>query len=61
MDAGIIPIIAMSANAFAEDIINSKLAGMSMHIAKPVDEEKMIEALKQCMNDIHGMRLRDEL
>lgn len=61
MDAGIIPIIAMSANAFAEDIINSKLAGMSIHIAKPVDEEKMIEALKQCMNDIHGMRLRDEL
>ena len=46
-----VPIIAMSANAFAEDIINSQLAGMNAHLAKPLDAEKMIVALKQCMED----------
>ena len=46
-----IPIIAMSANAFVEDIMNSKLAGMNMHLAKPLDEIKLIEALKQCKKD----------
>ena len=33
-DAEFVPIIAMSANAFAEDIINCKLAGMNMHLSK---------------------------
>ena len=31
-DAGNVPIIAMSANAFAEDIINSRLVGMNVHL-----------------------------
>lgn len=48
LDAKTIPIIAMSANAFVEDIMNSKLAGMNMHLAKPLDETKLINALKQC-------------
>ena len=39
-DAKRVPIIAMSANAFAEDIINSRLAGMNVHLAKPLDAEK---------------------
>ena len=39
-DARRVPIIAMSANAFAEDIINSRLAGMNVHLAKPLDAEK---------------------
>lgn len=51
LDAKTIPIIAMSANAFVEDIMNSKLAGMNMHLAKPLDEIKLIEALKQCKKD----------
>ncbi len=46
-DAEIIPIIAMSANAFSEDIMDSRLAGMDIHSAKPLDEAKMINALKQ--------------
>ena len=46
-----IPIIAMSANAFVEDIMNSKIAGMNMHLAKPLDETKLINALKQCKKD----------
>ena len=47
-DAKIVPIIAMSANAFVEDMLNSKIAGMNMHLAKPLDETKLMEALKQC-------------
>ncbi len=48
LDAKEIPIIAMSANAFVEDILNSKVAGMNMHLAKPLDETKLIDTLKQC-------------
>ena len=44
-DAGTIPIVAMSANAFAEDIINSRTSGMNVHLAKPLDEKKLIETL----------------
>ena len=51
LDAKTIPIIAMSANAFVEDVMNSKLAGMNMHLAKPLDEIKLINALKQCKKD----------
>lgn len=49
-DAESIPIIAMSANAFAEDIINSKVSGMNVHITKPLSESKLIDALKECMS-----------
>ena len=35
--AGTIPIIAMTANAFSEDIRHSLTAGMNAHISKPVD------------------------
>lgn len=47
-DAKTVPIIAMSANAFVEDMLYSKIAGMNMHLAKPLDETKLINALKQC-------------
>ena len=46
-DAQRVPIIAMSSNAFAEDVIASRLAGIDIHLAKPPDAEKMIGALKQ--------------
>ncbi len=49
MDARHVGIIAMSANAFAEDVIGSRLAGMDVHLAKPLDEQKMIQALRRCM------------
>ena len=48
-DAGTVPIIAMSANAFAEDIINSRISGMNQHLTKPLDEAKLLEELKACM------------
>ena len=36
-DAAAVPILAMSANAFAEDIAASREAGMNEHMAKPLD------------------------
>ena len=60
-DARTIPIIAMSANAFADDIINGRLAGMNRHLAKPVDEESMIRALRECMSENDVLKLSDEL
>ena len=44
-----IPIIAMTANAFTEDIQTAKDAGMNSHIAKPLDIEKMIETLTEVL------------
>ena len=48
-DAATVPIIAMSANAFSDDIINCRISGMNLHIAKPLDESKMINAIKKCI------------
>ena len=48
-DADKIPIIAMSANAYAEDIINSHISGMNWHLTKPVDADKLMTALKECI------------
>ena len=44
-DAKTIPIIAMTANAFAEDRIRVKEAGMNEHVAKPVDVELLIKVI----------------
>lgn len=48
-DAGSIPIIAMSANAFAEDMINSRISGMNLHLTKPLSESKLIDAIRECL------------
>ena len=44
-DAKAIPIIAMTANAFTEDRIKAKAAGMDEHVAKPVDVELLIKVI----------------
>ena len=49
-DAERVSIIALSANSFADDIVSSKLAGMDMHLAKPLDEKKLLETIKQCLS-----------
>ncbi len=44
-DAKTIPIIAMTANAFTEDRIRAKEAGMDEHISKPVDAKLLVEVI----------------
>ena len=44
-----IPIIAMTANAFAEDIRDALAAGMDAHVAKPIDMAVLEEAVREVM------------
>ena len=44
-----IPIIAMTANAFTEDVQSAKDAGMNAHIAKPLDVPKMMQTLAEVL------------
>jgi len=44
-----IPIIAMTANAFAEDVQNAKAAGMDDHIAKPLNIPEMMSTLERIL------------
>ncbi len=44
-DARTIPIVAMSANAFTEDKVRCREAGMDGHLTKPIDSDKLIDAL----------------
>ena len=46
-DAKTIPIIAMTANAFSEDKIRAKEAGMDEHIAKPVDGKLLVKIIHE--------------
>lgn len=48
-DVHTIPIVAMSANAFTEDKVRCREAGMDEHLAKPIDSQKLIEALAKIM------------
>ena len=50
-DAKEVPIIAMTANAFTEDRIRAKEAGMDEHVAKPVDVELLIKVIHKLVND----------
>lgn len=50
-DARTIPIIAMTANAFAEDEKEALEAGMNVHVAKPIDIELLKKVIKQCMKE----------
>lgn len=43
--AASIPIIAMTANAFSDDIRKSKEAGMNAHLAKPIDEKRLLHMI----------------
>ena len=44
-DAKAVPIIALSANAFEEDVAMAKDAGMNEHLAKPIDINKMFKVM----------------
>lgn len=44
-DAATVPIIAMTANAFDDDIEKSRVAGMNAHLAKPIEPERLYQTL----------------
>ena len=46
-DAKVIPIVAMTANAFTEDKMRAKEAGMDEHIAKPVDGKLLVKVINE--------------
>ena len=48
-DAKEIPIIAMTANAFAEDEKEALAAGMNIHLAKPIDIALLRKVIQQCV------------
>ena len=50
-----IPIVAMTANAFKEDVEAAFEAGMDGHIAKPLDVDKMMNEIKRVLGSSKGM------
>ena len=56
-DAGNIPIIAMTANAYTEDVQKTKDAGMDIHLAKPIEPERLYQTLAEQLAAVsgHGM------
>lgn len=49
-DAQLIPIIALSANAFEEDKMESAKAGMNAHLSKPIDVDTLFRSIGQILN-----------
>lgn len=45
-DAATVPIIAMTADAYEEDVRKTREAGMNAHLTKPIDPEKLLQTLK---------------
>ncbi len=50
-----LPIIAMTANVFAEDVYMSRKSGMNDHISKPVNPEIMYSVINRCLSHISEM------
>ena len=50
-DAGSVPIIALTANAFDEDVQRSLQAGMNAHLTKPIDNEALYSALEMLIHE----------
>jgi len=59
-DASVVPIIAITANAFEEDIRNSMNAGMNAHLTKPLEMNQVIKTLLSCMR-IRSLKQADKL
>ena len=50
-DAKTIPIIALTANAFDEDVQRSLQAGMNAHLSKPIDNDALFATLENLIKD----------
>ena len=48
-DAGRIPIVAMTANAFAEDVREALRAGMNAHVSKPIEVDRLLATLEDLL------------
>ena len=48
-EAETVPISALTANAFAEDISKVMSAGMNDHVTKPIDFDRLLAALQKCI------------
>ena len=44
-----VPIVAMTANAFSEDVMKAKSVGMNAHIAKPIDVDNIVNTFKEVL------------
>ena len=51
LDAKSIPIIALTANAFDEDVQRSMQAGLNAHLSKPVQPDTLYETLENLIHD----------
>ena len=51
-DAAAVPIIAMTANAFEEDKMQTKMAGMNAHLVKPLDKRLLVKVVRQCIAEV---------
>ena len=60
-DAQTVPIIALTANAFAEDISRTAQAGMNAHLAKPINIELLCTTLTELMPERTGVHEKDLL
>ena len=49
-DAKTIPIIAMTANVFDEDVERSMQAGMNVHLSKPIEPERLYETMTKLIH-----------
>ncbi len=56
-DARTIPIIALTANAFDEDVQRSLQVGMDAHLSKPVDPERLYQTLEELIWDYSQTRV----
>ena len=48
-DTDRLPIVALTANAFDEDVLRSRKAGMNAHLSKPLDIRKLVKTLRGLM------------
>ena len=60
-DAKTVPIIAMTANAFTEDRIRTRKAGMNAHIIKPIDSASVIEMVYKLVKISRNMKRQKEV
>ncbi len=52
-DARTVPVIAMTANAFTEDKVKARGAGMNAHVSKPISREMLVQTIAEAVGEAH--------